>query len=331
MLAKEIREDAIEVFGRCDGPKLLGKVSSAVEMLRNESLWDATLGMMDLQSLGKSNYLTLPRDVETPLAIQLDGVPAFPRNRWFQFHLNGSGACTQMNAFKRFWDDLGDVVTIFDPTHPFKLHVEFDDAEDHDAQIVVQGYNENGLEVRATREDWDNITWKKIIRITKDPTMGIVRLFSIQIDYANMLSSILETGLGVYIDENDPSYVGMIGLYYPDEEEIRYRRIRVPKCTRIRMNYRRIFDCVRSWEDYIPLNSKFALKNAMQAVKYMDSGDLAQGNAYRMMAVDLANKEQKQRNPRAAVTVQINTFGQGRNKSLWGNRGARNVGWGRHG
>lgn len=301
MLAKDIKSDAIAVFGKCDSPVLLGKVSSAVEMLRNESLWDATLGYIDIRSLGDSNYLTLPRDVETPLGMWLDGIPSFARNKWFQFHLNGSGGYSHPDAFKRFWDDMGNFPTIYDPTYDFLLEVVFDDPADADREVVVEGYDNNGIEITVNNLSFPSVTWKKILRVVKERTEGMVYMYAIK--------------------ASDPTERHLIGMYYPDEEEISYRRIKVPKCTCIRMVYRRAYHGVNTWEDYIPLNSKLALKYAFESIKAFDSSDPAKGQTYRVLAVDFANKEQKQRNPRADGLVQINMFGKRHNEHLWGMRG----------
>lgn len=302
MLAKEVKEDAIEVFGYCDGPKLLRKVSNAVAWLRNESLWDASLGNMDIMDVGECGYITLPRDIEAPLAIQIDGIPAFPRNKWFQYHMNGSGGYSQIDSYDRFWDDLGDVVTIFDPTYPFRLELEFESEEDSGAEIMVQGYNSDSLEVTAYTGGLGDVVWSRILRITKEPTTSIVRLYA--------------------VSEDDATDRRLIGLYYPDEQEPRYRRIRVPKASCIRIQYRRAFNELNSWEDYIPLDSRYAFRNAMMAVKLMDNMDVAGAQAYRAIAVDMANKEQSKRNPKNVNPVQVNTFGMKRNERLWAKRGS---------
>lgn len=72
MRAADILNDAQEVFARCEGALLYERISDAIELLANESQWDAMNRCMTL-NVGDDGCVVLPKEIEVPLAVH--GIP----------------------------------------------------------------------------------------------------------------------------------------------------------------------------------------------------------------------------------------------------------------
>lgn len=310
MIVRDVWTEARQTFARCDNSELYRKLTMAVELLANENnVWDALLGRMELYS-GEGGYVTLPRDIETPISVKLDGLPSFPRDKWFSYHINGTGDYTAIDSYRDFWDDLGEYPVVNDFTEATQIIAENSEAADADVQVRVYGRDEDGKQLFTGDEQGlvlnmnvpSTIKVGKITSISKPETAGIIQLKGepIPIVYAYM-----------YADETSPMY----------------RRLRAPKNTCVNMMYRRRTYELKTQDDYIPLNNKLALVMAMKAVMHFENSQLVEGDAFQRKAVELARKEQKTRNPKSPIGPQIQDFSFNSQQRLSNRRGRRGRGW----
>lgn len=146
MIVSDIFQKAVEVLGFSDETKVFDRISDAVEALANKSsTWSGLEGYVDI-CVGCNNIVALPWEIETPLGVNIGGLPARSRGRWFEFHLNGPGSnncpCDWV------WDDRGEVPTIQDILTPSPIIAISEKIEDDNALLRVYGYEKlaNGEE-----------------------------------------------------------------------------------------------------------------------------------------------------------------------------------------
>jgi hypothetical protein len=298
----KIADDAKRILANCSDETLFNRLNYVIELLANESDWDPLIGVVDICTNPDARCVTLPREVETPLQINIGGTPAHANNRFFSFHLNGPGdACGDTVGYS--WDDKGDYPTVQDPTQPVQLIAFLEDAGDTNAELWVYGYDEQNRWVRTeiNGEMVDgypvptvfgyavpNPTAPKISRITrvrKSVTRGYIRLTSFDIGST--------TGV-------------LIGDYAPTETEPSYRRIVLGRnCGWVRIIYRRRVFEVTQMTDLIPLHSPFAILMALKATAKMEDDQLDEGEKYLERAVNFLTKEQLSRNPVFTPELQV--------------------------
>lgn len=298
----DIAQDAKRILANCDDATLFNRLNYVVELLANESDWDPLIGLVDITTASDQKVVTLPREVETPLAINIGTSPAQARNRYFSFHLNGPGdEARETCAF--YWDDKGDYPLVEDPTEPVQLIAFLEHPDDNNASLWVYGYDESNRWIR-TEIDGEMVDGypvptaygyavpnptapkiARIMRVRKSVTKGYIRLTSFDIGST--------TGT-------------LIGDYAPDETEPNYRRIHLTRATGwVRVLYRRSVFKLKSMNDLIPLHSPFALLMALKATQKMEDDQLEEGEKYWERAISFLTKEQISRNPVTSPEVQV--------------------------
>lgn len=273
MLVSDIIDDVKQIYGSCSNDELYRRLTDAVHMLSNKGKWDGMIGMMDICVFNQS--ITLPRDVMTPLKINIDGVPSVPRDKWFEYHLNGPGS--QQIAWKN-WREIGRFPTYRDLTEPSGITVEPTSSGDENKTITIFGYDEEYIEAREdvsisfTSPVTSQTVWSSITAVIKPKTVGKVKLYA----------SEASTGNGY-----------TVAFYGPTETEPRYIRIEVPEnADTIRMQYRRANRDLTGPDDYIPLASRLAVLEAARAVKYMFQDNAAQYEASSQRAYQLLKEDE---------------------------------------
>jgi hypothetical protein len=169
MFVSEIIDDVIEVLGRCDRTKALNRLSSAVQALQDEGDWKANIGALDIRTFPDGNTLTLPRDVETPLAITSNGIPVFMRDEFYRYHLNGEGL-TDDATLEWAWDDQGLSPTFMDIITPGPIIAYCDLKSDAGKQVRILGFDDEGRPLRQQLEDG---SWVEGIFATTQLATGI--------------------------------------------------------------------------------------------------------------------------------------------------------------
>lgn len=311
LIAADVIDDVFEIFGPIGLPKAFDRLTDVTKMLNDKSQWEGSEGYVDI-NVGEGGIVTQPRWCYRPVKINIGNRPAQMRNRWFEFHLDGPGSQCQTPCNR--WDDLGQVVTICDPTFPFRL-VALNDANDDDgATLTVYGYDANGRRVRTPNEDVDSPdkfidgvkltanyantqpdpqgpVFSRIERIVRDQTQGFQQLIAYSEDYTQQK---------------------LIGYYEPDETEPNYQRIKLPflppsGCQWIRMRYRKRDQKVKSLTDPLGLKSRLAVVNGLRAVQAQkDNPDTAA--KYEMTAVNYLADELATNNPSQQFSIEVDPY-----------------------
>ena len=314
MIVADIIAAAGDATGLCDPLLIFPKITEAIDLLKTKSVaWDAMTAEMTICAC--NGIVTLPRNVLTPLGVATNGVPGIARDKWYIYHVNGSGpqGCQYGNAW--YWDDKGERPTIreFDG-HICNLLAIPQMATDNNAVIRIFGtdafdrpiytLNPDGSTTEgfllAVNHNMPVITpqpIKWIQRIVKQPTNGFVQLKAV-----------------------DPitGETFLLGDYEPGETEPNYRRIRVQCKSQIRMRYRRSTYAVANLNDFIPLNSRNAMIMALRAMKYYNLNKYDDGQKAETLAVRWLNEEQDTRNAQSGIGPQINVRDGVHNETLYG-------------
>jgi len=278
MIVRDLQEDAKQVLGSCSTEMLLRRLSDAVELLANsgDGNWDGMIGELTVAVDSGTSTITLPRDVLTPLQINVDDTPTFPRTRWFEYHINGTGG--KWIDYNRAWDDKGTYPIIRTIPSPSPLRVESETAADDGKSIRLGIVDDEGREQTITvtlnfaQSPTVAINVDDILWVSKDETVGWVKVF--------------------YTSPEDT----LLGWYYPDEKTPQYRRIRVTADSSVKLIYRRRNRRITSLDDNIPLNNRLAVIQALRAVNARFMNRLAEAMEYELDAWKLLNNEQNVRN-----------------------------------
>lgn len=330
IVVADLYDVACDIFGFIGQPKIFDKITTAIEALRNKAHWDSCLGIVDVWTTwntstgdlfvpvaresyanpreGKgTGHFVLPRFVESVVSLNYLNAPAIARNRWFEFHPNGTGETNV--ASRGTWDDAGEVCVLrpfpLDPvtkkTIATKLVALPEDPADNGKEVCIFGVERlpDGREVEVYRNGQPGFrvpcvhnaydpgerspAWVRIDRIKRACTNGFVRL----------------------TQTNGTVPGSEYGFWYPDEIEPKYRAIRTPfaNCQRIRILYRIRSPKVSSLFQPIPLRSRLAIENMMRALKAQAIGDINSAMAFEQMAVGYLSEERINSTPSDAGTL----------------------------
>jgi hypothetical protein len=313
----DIYDEWCTIAGQVGQQKVFDSMTEAIETLANKSEWDPLIGYVDLLvSNNFDTYVTLPREVETPLAINVNGRPGVFLSKWFEFNCDGMGEAefypqgsltplpNQAKRDDRQWEDVGEVVVAFDPINPGPLLAWPFSPSDAGAQITVYGADINMNPLVQTLSASQNYAsaiggpaFYHIWRITKPVTQGFIGL----------------------LQTDGTQNIQTLGTYWPTDIEPRYKRIKLqlgpqqlqPK--RIRMRYRKRWMKISSLTDIIPLKNRSALTMIGRYLVQIKTGQDVQMFSENMLqqAIDLANADWRRANPREVLQIQVDrsTFG----------------------
>jgi hypothetical protein len=299
--ALEVLPPAKRILGVCDTHKLYELMTYGVEILANTGEFDPLTGYVDLctESL---RIVTLPRDIDTVIAVNIGGKPSLGRDQLYNFHYNGLGDCAQPCGYS--WQDLGPVPTLRELSTPSKLVAFVEHPDDAGAELWAYGIAPDGSEIRTITSngavsgyqvptiygyalpDPNAPVFARVTRIRKAETLASIKLTSF--DYG--------VGSGT-----------LLGVFQWDELEPSYRRIRLhqtsPWC---RIAYRKAFFSIKSDTDLIPLPSKPPFIAMLHAMKYYDEGDLARAAGYEATARRWLNEAVAAHASPVQTAVQVN-------------------------
>ena len=318
LIVADIYDEACQILGSLGREHIFDKITTAIEVLANKAQWDPLIGFVDIykssnwtsvnpqgQARGNGDFV-LPRYVETVMAVNIMGNPMQPRNGWFEYHLNGTGERNIAGWLK--WDNLGEVVTInqiplnpapnFPHTHlpiPQGIVAVPDSEKDNGLALQVYGEDAHGREVVVTPPcvhgsyaiDGTQPALIRVTRVVKPVSLGCVRLIAIGLDGAQTL----------------------LGYYYPDEAEPKYRSIKLPTCsaTRIRVRYRKRWRKVSGLYDPIHLRSRLAVTSMLRSLKAQSSGDADGALKFEELGVGYLSDERSALNPTETVSLQFDS------------------------
>jgi len=292
VLVKDLWPDALRIFGTSDASTVFRYLNDTVKLLADAGTWTPMNGYVDVCATGRC--VSLPTEVETPLQVNINGVPVVGRDALFEFHVNGPG--DRWKSCKWSWMDGGLNPTFKDITKPSQLVAYLDKEEDAGKELWVYGQDDKGVELRTKKPDgsWvDGILVPTIYGYPMpDPTAPLVRRIT-RVRKAPMVG---RSRLATRDFSGDPYNQGnLLGVYQWNDVEPRFRRIEL-SCSAdwVRILFRRKSPILSTQDDMIFLGSRLALMVGMQAVKhYIDrdpgSGNAMEANAIRMLSNDLVS------------------------------------------
>jgi hypothetical protein len=302
-LVKEIWSEAKKIFRHCDDTLLYEKIGDAVELLASKGEIDALTGYVDICVDG-AQCITLPREVETILALNMDGHPTIGRNPLHTFHLNGPG---DFVTVWRSWTDIGRFPTYRDLPCPGKLVAYLDSQEDEGKELRVFGHDDQNRPLRTqvggvwsdgylvptvfgfALPDANAPTVSRISAIVKANTVGDVRLSS----FDNSATVNSTTGT-------------LLGIFEPNETKPMYRRIKLWRnACWVRICYRKSSYRLFSQYDRINMNSRLALVLAMRAVRFYDDTDISNATTYEAHAVRILTEKESSLEGPALTPIQV--------------------------
>lgn len=314
----DIYDEAKKIIGACDDTKLYRWLGDAVTLICNKADLEGWKGFLDLCTSGcecaeGSNCnrgtgcgrrcLTLPREVETVIGVNIGGKPTLGYGQLFEFHLNGLGDCNTVCNWS--WYDGGQFHTTFrDLIVPAKLVAYTSTPEDNGKQLIVYGYDSTGQVLRRQEGGvWKNgylvptlygyaipdIEAPLVARITglyKDKTVGNVRLSTID-------------------DSGGPTGV-LLSILEPDEQLPQYRRIKLNRsCRWARIAYIKTTPIFSSLADHITLRSRVGFLLAVQARKHYSDNQSAEAHQYEADGARLEIEAQQKAEPLTYSPMQV--------------------------
>lgn len=309
-LLSEVEEEAKSIIGKCSQELFFRWASDVVTMISYKADFEGWKGTIDICTRGCSSCgdkpncnlgagcgkrcVTMPREVETILGINIGGQPTLGFGQLFSFHLNGPGDCKHTCDWS--WQDQGNWhVTYKDLITPAHLVTYLQTPEDNNKLLLVYGYDNNGNVLRrneggrwldgiriptiygvAVPDDTQPLI-ARITGVTKDMTAGSIRL-------ATTDSS---GGAGVNL-----------AVYEPDETLPQYRRVTLNRsCNWVRVAYMRSSKKFTSLSDHVPLNSRLGFLLGMSARKNYATLQLDQAHAFEADAARLELEVQMKLEP----------------------------------
>ena len=146
MFVSQIFDEASEILATTDQTKIFRKLTQAVQILMESGHYFHTNSEVDVCTGWDGQTITLPRGIEVPLGVNVDGSPQYFRGRLFQYHVNKGG---MYNPVSWAWDDRGFVSTIMDIRQPSQLIAVAEHQSDAGLQIRVVGTDGNNRELRS--------------------------------------------------------------------------------------------------------------------------------------------------------------------------------------
>lgn len=187
MIVADIYSDAMNVLGINDSGEIFKQLTKAVQLLAKKADWDPMVGYVDICSGTDQHTVTLPPDVETPLAVMAGGQPLAMRSKWAEFHVNSGGLSGQTTWN---WDDTGFFPVFQDIKNPAQLIVVAQLQNDLGTPVRFFGIDQLGRTVRTQNPDgsWQDgaLVPAQVMSdfpngiIQPDPTRYFYRIFSKQ-------------------------------------------------------------------------------------------------------------------------------------------------------
>lgn len=295
MRLSDIYPEVSEAIGSCDEQLIYRTVTRAIQLLASRGLFDSLLGTIDFTVDG-GYLIALPRDVKTPLRININNNPAFSRNRLFEFTPNTEGSVDGAEVGWQ-WNERGYSPIQDERKLPSQLRYVVTNEADEGKSLRIRGVDTDGY-----------LRDETIVGAQTDPTPS-------EFTYGEIRSIVRESTTAEVFLHAD---TGAIARYYPDEEQPEYRVIKISQTgVAVRMLYRKHVFKITSQDDIIPLNSEMAVIRAVKAVRLFAREMEAEAEAALEMAVKMISDEQATRDEhnnmagvleiQTAINTNINT------------------------
>lgn len=280
------------VLGTCDPDYCYDVLTRAVELLANKPtktnvLWDPMLIYCDIPVVN-NYYVCLPPHIEKPIKININKQPAFTRNQFYEFSLNGPGSNDPESGWS--WQDRGwRCLQQPWPADPVNFVIGSTNAADSGAIVLVNVINSDASTqwVSVPVGTPSNILAAGILEVSKPVTQGILQLYT----GPNIVPSNLVANWAP-------------NVLYPHFDWIKLSQPGVA----VRMLARRRTYVLSAPTDVIPLSNRQAIITSCIAIKAYDTlnwddGSTAEQNAFRFLDEDQAARNLYQRVSNAAETT----------------------------
>jgi hypothetical protein len=154
MFVSQIFDEASEILGTTDQSKVFRKLTQAVQALMESGHWFHTQAEVDVCTGWDGCTITLPRGIEVPLGVNIDGSPLYFRGRLFQYNVNKGG---MYNTVGWCWDDRGFVATQMDIRQPAQVIAVAESDADIGKTIRLVGTDNNNRDLRTQFPDGTNV------------------------------------------------------------------------------------------------------------------------------------------------------------------------------
>jgi len=154
MFVSQIFDEASEILATTDNNKVFRKLTQAVQTLMESGHYFHTTQEVDVCTGWDGQTITLPRGIEVPLGVNIDGSPTYFRGRLFQYHVNKGG---MYNPVDWAWDDRGFVATVMDIRQPSQLVAVSEHSADAGGQIRVIGTDSQNRPLRSQMKDGTSV------------------------------------------------------------------------------------------------------------------------------------------------------------------------------
>lgn len=247
------------------------RLNLAIERLLIRGRWKGATDRLEIAVY--DGLVTLPQSHETVERINLNASPRIVRSPWYEFAPGGFGTVASTSRFPEPIDRGDGHCTFRDPDTLFpdgcKLRVKLENDDDTGIEVIigVDLATEVADGVNGRDEITDTVTYATqgtdtigtgvtgVTRFYKPQTVGRVFLFAVDPD-----------------DETDET---LIGIYEKAETEICLRRYEVPSTNDADVATvfaRRRFKRLAADTELIPIDSIYALRQALTALQYEDEG-----------------------------------------------------------
>jgi len=287
MQVSDIWEELVESTGSCDEAVNYRALTRAVELLANEGSFDPLIGTVDFIIDG-GYLIALPRDVKTPLRLNINNNPSFARNRIFEFSPNAPGSVDGIEIgwqwHERGYSPIQDEVKL-----PSKLKYNLVSSDDIGKTLTIFGTDTAGrrrtetIIGALTDHIQSRYAYGEVLNVTREATT----------DEAYLVAD-----------------TGNIARYYADEENPEYRVIKLSQTgVAIRMLYRKHVFRLKAQTDIIPLHSAMAVIRAVEAVRLMQKQKNDEAQPILAEAIRMIGKEQESRDEGTTLsgTLEVQT------------------------
>jgi hypothetical protein len=291
IIVSEVLQAVGRVLGTCDTDYTYDVLTRAIELLANKPtrtnvLWDPMLVYVDLPMVS-GYYVCLPPHVEKPIKVNISKQPAFTRNQFYEFSMNGPGSMDPESGWS--WQDRGwKALQKPWPSGGQQLLIMSSNGNDNNTVVRVHAINQD------QSQTWLDVpigtaTAQKIYgiyEVSKPVTQGDLTVYA-----------------SAYILEPSIVAVWPAATLYPQFEWIKLSQTGVA----CKMLCRRRTYKITSPADVIPLSNRQAIIVACVAIKAYDTlnwddGATAEQNALRFLDEDQAARNLFQRVSNAAET-----------------------------
>lgn len=172
MFVSQIFEECAEILGTTNSERVFRKISQAVQTLMESGHWSHSTAEVDICTGWDGCSVVLPRGVDTPLAINVDGSPVYFRNRLFQYHVNKGGMFSPVSWA---WDDRGFTATAMEIIQPSQLIAIAEVENDVGKTIRVLGTNDGNIPLRSQLENGTGVDGLLVpINSVNDYPLGVI-------------------------------------------------------------------------------------------------------------------------------------------------------------